>query len=230
MVFIPLRAAALLAGLSVSFGPAASAQVGHNPAHSPYHDLLAKHQFTLTGGVLGGGGGKAGVGPRGGPLGGLRYSLTLSRPLEFTVAVYGAWLTRHLVDPTAPVGQRNVGTAPQFVGIGDVGFNLRITGAKTWHGLVPYVGASLGIASGSAVIQDNSSFTFHQPFQFGPHLGIRYYSRGSISLWVEGWDPIWRLHYPNVYFSGSTPVLDVSNGTRQWVHNPTLLVGLGISR
>ena len=191
------------------------------------------HQFTFSGGYLAGGGGSAGVGPRDGPLGGVRYSLSVSSPLELTVAVFAAQLTRHLVDPTAPVGKRDAGTAKQSVIIADAGFNFRITGAKTWHGLMPYIGFSMGVASGSAVVQDNSGFTFKRPFQIGPHVGVRYYRGSSVSLWVEGWDPMWRLRYPLSFFTaptGSTPVLDprVHGGT-QWVHNPTLMVGLGIT-
>ena len=117
--------------------------------------------------------------------------------------------------------------------IADAGFSLRITGAKTWHGFAPYLGFSLGVANGSTVLEDNSGFTFKHPFQFGPHLGVRYYHASSVSLWVEGWDPMWRLRYPLSFFTaatGSTPVLDPSvQGPTQWVHNPTLLVGFGIS-
>ena len=223
----------LVAGLSAALATPAWAQIGHNPLHSPYHELRVHHQLTFSGGYLGGGGGVAGVGPRGGPVEGVRYSLTLSAPLELTMAVYASQLTRHLVDPTAAVGQRDVGTAKQSVLIADAGFNLRITGAKTWHGFVPYVGFSLGIADGSAVPEDVSLFVFKRPFQFGPHLGVRYYAGSSASLWVEGWDPMWRLRYPLTFFtnpSGATPVLDPSvQGQTQWVHNPTLMVGIGIA-
>ncbi len=226
-------AAGILVVLTAALPATAAAQVGHNPLHSPYHDLRVRHQFTFSAGYLGGGGGSAGVGPRDGPLGGLRYSLSLSAPLELTIGLYGGQLTRHLVDPTAPVDKRDAGTAKQSVFIADAGFNLRITGAKTWHGLVPYVGFSLGVANGSAVVEDNSNFSFNRPFQFGPHLGVRYYRGNSVSLWVEGWDPMWRLRYPLNYFTspiGATPVLDPSvHGQRQWVHNPTLMVGLGIT-
>jgi hypothetical protein len=228
-----MMAAALLV-LCAALAPAAQAQVGHNPLHSPYRDLRVHHQFTFSGGYLAGGGGAAGVGPRQGPLGGVRYSLSLSAPLELTGAVYDGQLTRHLLDPTAAPNKRDLGTATQTVLIADVGFNLRITGAKTWHGLLPYVGFSMGIADGGAVTEDNSGFSFNRPFQFGPHLGVRYYQGSSISLWVEGWDPMWRLRYPLAFFStsvtGAAPVLDPSVYKQtQWVHNPTLLIGLGIT-
>jgi len=211
----PFGSMALLA-LATALAPSAAAQVGHDPEHSPYRDLRASHQITFSGGYLAGGGGQAGAGPKQGPLAGLRYSLSLSGSLEMTVGVCGASLDRFLVD--------GGGTARQSVFIADAGFALRITGPKTWHGWMPYVGGSLGIATGSRVAADTSKFAFGNPFQFGPRLGVRRYGAGPVSLWVEAWDPIWRLRYPGAWWqSGATPLVSVD---REWVHNPTLLVGL----
>lgn len=205
--------------LAAAFAPQpAPAQVGHDPAHSPYRDLRASHQITFSGGYLAGGGGEAGVGPKQGPLAGLRYSLSLSGSLEMTVGVHGASLDRFLID--------GGGVARQSVIIADAGFTLRITGPKTWHGWMPYAGAALGVATGSAVAQDSSGFAFGNPFQFGPRLGVRRYGGGPVGLWIEGWDPIWRLRYPGSWQSGDSSRVSVG---REWVHNPTLLVGLSFT-
>lgn len=208
-----------LVALVTAFAPnLAPAQVGHDPQHSPYRDLRASHQITFSGGYLTGGGGEARVGPKQGPLAGLRYSLSLSGALEVTLGVHGASLDRYLVDST--------GIARQSVIIADGGFTLRITGPKTWHGWMPYVGGSLGLATGSTVTQDTSAFAFGNPFQFGPRLGLRRYGGGPLSLWLEAWDPIWRLRYPGSWQSGATPRVSVG---REWVHNPTFLVGLSFT-
>src|SRR5574341_2142073 len=122
---------AFLLGLAIMVSPTralSQAQVGHDPAHSPYHDLRATHQFTLSGGYLAGGGGQAGVGPRQGPLLGLRYSLSLGA-VELRLGVHAADLDRHMADPTAPPDKQAAGVAPQQVLISDVGFSLRLTGA-----------------------------------------------------------------------------------------------------
>lgn len=206
----------VLVALAAALAPgAALGQVGHDPEHSPYRDLRATHQLTFSGGYLAGGGGQAGVGPKQGLLAGMRYSLSLSGALETTIGVHGADLDRYLVD--------SAGTARQSVMIADAGFTLRITGPKTWHGWMPYVGGSLGVATGTAVTQDSSGFAFGNPFQFGPRLGVRRYGGGALSLWIEAWDPIWRLRYPGSWQSGATPRVGVD---REWVHHPTLLVGL----
>jgi len=205
-----LRATAFAALVTAFAAGPAPAQVGHDPALSPYRDLRASHQVTLSGGFLAGGGGEAGAGPKRGPLAGLRYSLSLSGSLEMAVGVHGARLDRVLPDTAVQ----------QSLMIMDAGFTLRVTGPKTWHGWLPYIGASMGIATGSTVTQDSA---FGRPFQFGPRLGLRRYGAGPVSLWIEAWDPIWRLRYPVSWQSGDPPLV---TSPREWVHNPTLLVGL----
>ena len=196
---------------AVFFAVPTQAQVGHDPERSPYRDVRASHQITFSGGYLGGGGGEAGAGPKQGPLTGVRYSLSLGSSLEMRVGVHGARLERFLFD--------TAGTRRQSVMIADAGFTLRLTGPKTWHGWMPYVGGSMGLAAGATLSQDS---TFGRPFQFGPHLGLRRYGAGRLSLWIEAWDPIWRLHYPLTWQSGDPPRV---TQPRQWVHNPTVLVG-----
>lgn len=224
--------AALLA-LPLSAAPLLAQQaVGHDPEHSPYRDLRATHQFTFSAGYLAGGGGRVGVGPRQGMLLGLRYSLTLGA-VELRLGVHGANLDRHILDPTAPPDKQAAGVVRQQVLISDLGFSLRLTGSKTWHGFMPYFGGSLGVAAGSSVPVDNSGFTFSTRFTWGPHLGIRYYPSSGLGVWVEGWDPMWRLVYPLSFFqpdTGVTPVLVTgTDSAKQWVHNPTLMLGFSLT-
>ncbi len=226
-----LTTCATLALAAVVAPRQAQGQVGHDPERSPYHDLRATHQFTLSGGYLAGGGGRVGVGPKQGPLVGLRYSLSLGA-VELNLGLHAAELDRHIVDPTAPPDKRAAGVVRQSVLLSDGGFTLRLTGAKTWHGLMPYLGATAGAATGSSVPEDNSGFSFSTRFEFGPHLGIRYYGGGALGLWVEGWDPMWRLQYPLSFFTadpGVTPVLTTGDPEKEWVHNPTLLVGFSLT-
>jgi hypothetical protein len=222
-----LVAAALLALPAAAAPLQGQGQVGHDPEHSPYRDLRATHQFTFSGGYLAGGGGRVGVGPRQGPLLGVRYSISLGA-VELRLGLHGADLDRHVVDPTAPADQRETAVTRQRVVISDAGFSMRLTGAKTWHGFMPYFGASLGVAAGSSVALDNSGFKFSTRFTFGPHVGIRYYPSNSLGLWVEGWDPEWRLQYPNTYFDNGVLVRG-TDPEKEWVDNPALLVGMSLT-
>jgi len=50
-----LRATAFAVLVTALAARPAPAQVGHDPAHSPYRDLRASHQITFSGGDLAGG-------------------------------------------------------------------------------------------------------------------------------------------------------------------------------
>src|SRR5207245_219806 len=52
-----------------------SAQVGHDPGHSPYHDLPKGAAWVATFGYLGGSRGSVGVGISDGATGGIRYEV-----------------------------------------------------------------------------------------------------------------------------------------------------------
>src|SRR5205823_14403346 len=70
-----LRAGALVwLGVLASWN-AVSAQVGYDPAHSPYHDIPRGAVWALSVGHLGGSRGDVGVGSSAGLTGGLRYGV-----------------------------------------------------------------------------------------------------------------------------------------------------------
>src|SRR5437764_15070389 len=70
-----LRAGALVwLGVLASWN-AVSAQVGYDPAHSPYHDIPRGAVWALSVGHLGGSRGDVGVGPADGLTGALRYEV-----------------------------------------------------------------------------------------------------------------------------------------------------------
>lgn len=211
-------------------GPIAG-QVGHQPERSPYRDLRIKQSLTGFGGLLSGGRGKAGVGPADGTIFGVRWDIHTGSAATLVLGVSAADLERRLINPSAPPSLRDLGTARQTVWVIDGGFNLVLTGRKTWHTLAPYLGASLGAAVGGSVPED-SVFSFRGKFQFGPMLGVRQFLNRRLHLRVEFRDIIWRLgRYPDVFFTPGTgvePVLDPDvNSPNEWVHHPTLFFALG---
>jgi len=201
--------------------------VGHDPARSPYRDLPVSHTLVTSGGFLSGSGGRRGAGPSDGPFVGLRYTMRLGGPFEAVFNTAGGRLRRIVYNTNAAPD-----TTTQSVLIGDVGFQFLLTGQKTWHGLVPYFGASLGAAYGDGVPQDSSGFQFRWRFQFGPQVGIRWYATRAVSLRIEGRDIMWRLRYPTAYFLfplGAPLMVDGVDPPSEWTHNPTLTIGLGIA-
>ena len=144
-------------------------------------------------------------------------------------------LERIIVNPTLGPDSRTVDTASQSVMFLDAGFDLLFTGEKSWHGMIPYFGAGLGIALGGDVSADTTyGYSFSTHFTTGPHLGVWLIPSRRITFRVEAGDKIWRLKYPEGFFSvpanapNEPSVLDpnIMKDT-QWVHHLMLTITLG---
>jgi hypothetical protein len=230
-------AAALALCTLPTLSAVADAQVGFRPESSPYRPLPEKYQVSVTGGYSWGSGGKVGVGPANGPVVGGRFDLRLAGPGYVNVAANLGTFDRLLIDPRLPPDERNVGTATQSVVMIDAGLNLAFTGQKSWRGVVPYLGTSLGMAFGGSVPEDSlSGFEFGAKFMVTPLAGLRLHPTRRLSVRVEARDAIWKLSYPQTFFDPPTedpdvpPVLDPAfNKESEWTHNFMLFVSLGWS-
>ncbi len=226
----------LLIGIAAALSVAqtASGQVGHDPARSPYRDVLAKQTVSFYGGYLTGGRGDADVGPSDGPLFGARWDVRVGAPTRLFLAFSTGTLERNLVRPNEPTETRYFDTATQSITLIEGGFNLVLTGRKSWRGFAPFAGVGLGVAVGSSVPQDSSGFAFKTKFQIGPALGIRWFLGQKIQFRAEVRDIIWRLTYPGTFFEGPEgatdfiPVLDPDFANNsQWVHHATFFFSVG---
>jgi hypothetical protein len=232
------RGVVALAAVAIPLAVAAPlrAQVGHALNSSPYHDLHVRYLFSVTAGRSYGSGGKVGVGPGSGTLIGARLDVHLGGATDLTGNLTYGTLDRIVLNPSNGPDTRTVGTFPKRLLIADVGITLVLTGEKTWNGLAPYVGASLGMAFGGAVPTDSSGFHFTSKFVVGPQVGVRLHLGQKFFLRFEARDVIWQLRYPANFFTAPTneptaaPILDpVTNKTTQWTHNPMLVASMGIS-
>ncbi len=211
-----------------------AAQVGHDPASSPYRDIWGKYILSATGGYASSGGGDAGVGPTDGPFGGARLDINLSGPANVGFEALYANLDRLIIDPTLPADERELSTEKQSILFLMAGIGLHATGHKTWHGLVPFIGASLGLALGGGVPADSvmEPYSFDTKFVVAPLAGIRWHPAERFSLRLEARDMIWQLKYPQSFFEppegGGEPVLNpLVKGTSEWTHNFWFVVALG---
>jgi hypothetical protein len=187
--------------------------------------------ISAFGGLSGGSGGKVAAGPGNGMLFGGRFDISLGGPGAMQVGVGWASLDRTLIDATADSASQIIGVEQQSVIVADVGFNLILTGQKTWYGFAPYFGASVGVALGGELPNDTlPGLDFGTKFHVGPQIGFRWHPSRRIFIRVEGRDVLWKLSYPDPFFEGDNPVLDPAfNRASQWTHNPMLLVSLGFA-
>src|SRR5260370_25004320 len=142
-----MRVVALLWLGGVAAWNGASAQVGHEPAHSPYHDVRRGGVVVFTVGYLGGSRGSVGVGPSHGKTGGIRYEVPFGA-VGASLALAYARMARFVVDPFKDTTSRKTGPFTDDVVLLDAGLQLILTVRKTWRRLRPYVGGALGVGLG----------------------------------------------------------------------------------
>ena len=206
------------------------AQVGHKPASSPYHDIPFKQEFTIYGGSVGAAAGKAGVGPTGGPVIGVRYSIHLGGPAEATAHLGRLSTSRMVKDPTKSGAERLVGEQSFGLYMADVGLALNLTGQKSFHRFVPVVGAGLGVVSGSGN-PDAGGFKLGTPFALNFRAAIRFVPEGNFAARLELADNMYQLSYPALYFRSppigeGAPILSASAGDNQWTHHRVITIGV----
>src|SRR2546425_8196263 len=120
-----------------------SAQVGHEPAHSPYHDIRGGGVLVFTFGYLGGSRGGVGVGPSDGKTGGIRYEVPFGA-VGASLGLAYARMDRFVVDPFTDTTSRKTGPFTDDVVLLDAGLQLILTGRKTWRGVAPDAGGGPG--------------------------------------------------------------------------------------
>jgi len=220
----------ILPALLALIAAPASAQVGHRPSESPYHDVPFKQEITVYGGNYQGAIGKAGVGPTGGPVIGVRYSIRLGGPVEAAAHVSRVSTSRMVKDPAKPDEERLLGEQSFGLYMADVGFALNLTGQKSFHRFVPVVGAGLGVVSGSTT-PDVGGFKVGTPFALNFRAALRFVPEGNFSARLELSDNMFQLSYPSAYFRSpaigqGTPILPTSAGDNQWTHHRVLTLGI----
>ena len=207
----------------------AAAQVGHEPAQSPYLDLEHDQEISVLFGYNKTRHDPAGVAPQGAPLVGVRYEITLTGPLAFSADYATSFANRNVLDPARPAATRNLGTESAAVHALDIALAMNLTGQKSWHRLVPQIRGGIGVVS-SAAKDDSSGFSFGTPFAFTLGAGVKLVpAHGRLQLRADITDRIFKLGYPDSYYrqaSDLTQVLDTSVPKSFYTHHTALTVGV----
>ncbi len=195
----PLCAGLLL----VSIAAPLTAQVGHNPASSPYRDIRYGKTFTALVGDIGGNGGKIGVGPHDGRSYGGRFDIRLSAPVTFGLSISKATLQRLVVSAADSVATRVTGPVDQDVTFIEAALQLNLTGRKTWHRLAPFISGSAGWMHGADLKAsqgaDSSGYRFGNKIYLTPSAGLNLVLTDNVALRFEARQMFWKLSYPLSY-------------------------------
>lgn len=227
--------------IALAWGPSVvCAQVGVDPAHSPYRDILHGNGWTVTTGRIGGDGGSLRQSPNGGIAFGLRYDVRFSQLLGGFVGLSRYSTTRQYLAHDDSVATRYHGALDQPVWLPEAGLQVNLSGAKTWHGFAPFLAVSMGVATSGKVKSDTSGFVFGTKLAFTPSAGARWYLSERIHVRLEGQLIYWKMKYPTNWLdeptaqpgpSGGPTTAPVPNVTAlaDWVHTPAFRVGVGFS-
>lgn len=231
----------LALGLVVFTAPLA-AQVGHDPQHSPYRDILRGKSVTFLYGDVGGDGGKLGVGPHDGQSYGVRFDVRLGTPVQFGLTIAKANLKRLIVSADDSVDNRVDGPVDQSLTMFEAALQLNLTGRKSWHHLAPYLATSLGYQSGSSLPAsqpDSSGYKFGSKFYVSPAVGVRIFLGQTLHLRLEARQLYWKLSYPTAYRlePAAQPSSDpdkpnavlTGNKLDEWTGGRELRAGLGFT-
>ena len=211
-----------------------SAQVGHDPGTSPFRDIPLRSGPVFFVGRLTGDRGRAGAGTSNALTIGARYEIPAGRSIVLLFS--GAYLMgdRFIIDPTADSSspRRRTGPYDSNLLLTDFGLQLRLTGAKSWRGLAPYIGTGVGLVFDV----DSPGDTTGSQYEFGTKLtlhgatGVRWYPSRRLTITADLRAQMWRLRYPTSFKTpapdGSRviPVLDPST---DWTLHPWLSIGVG---
>jgi hypothetical protein len=211
-----------------------TAQVGHNPGTSPYHDIPVHQTIGVFFGHLSADRGRAGVGPSNASTFGLRYELPASRSLLFAFTVGYLKGDRFIVDPRADStsAERRTGPFPSDLLITDVSMQLRLTGGKTWRGLAPYFGVGLGLVNDVHSPGDTTGtgYQFGTKITLGGGPGVRWYPAPRLVVTGDVRAQLWRLRYPISYHTPApdgSRVVPLTQPLTDWTLHPWISLGVG---
>ncbi len=212
-----------------------TAQVGHDPEHSPYRDILLHSGPVFFVGHLGADRGTTGAGTSNALTFGARYEIPAGKALHFQFT--GAYLhgDRFILDPRADSSSpaRRTGPFKSDLGMVEVGMQLRLSGNKTWRGLAPYVGTGFGLTFDVNSPGDTTGSGYH----FGSKLtiafttGVRWYPARRVMINGEARAQFWRLKYPLSFHepraSDGSRVLPLTQPLNDWTLHPWISLGIG---
>lgn len=210
-----------------------SAQVGHEPSRSPFHDITTTQGLTIMFGRFAGARAHAPVGAKPGAFAAFRIETRLSGPIDLFATFGRAWSSRNVVDPADTAAGYVTGEVDQRLTTGDLAVILNVTGAKRWHALAPYVGVGFGLMNASPNTSDPGGFRVGSNFIMVPTLGTRAFLGRSLALRFEVRDYWLRYEWPLAYYAPAdssggpvAPLLSADTKTRQVTHNFVLTAGL----
>jgi len=227
---VSVRTSALIALLSI-IASTAGAQVGYPPTRSPYLDLTYSQEITAIAGYYWGRSDPAGVAPKSAALAGVHYEWRAGGPAHLTGELVRIASSRTVLDPSKPAASRSLGEQSWPIYGADFGLGMSLTGARSWHELVPEIKAGVGFLSDFKGKSDIGGFKYGTRFALTWGAALRYVPSGGSRYQIRAdlTNRLSSIRYPDAYFrpttTGVTPIL-TGKDQSVWRNNPSLSIGL----
>ena len=211
-----------------------SAQVGHDPASSTFHDIPLLAGPVFFAGKLTNDRGRAGAGVSNALAIGARYEIPAGRSLLLLFSASYLMGDRFIIDPTADSTspQRRTGPYDANLLLTDFGIQLRLTGGKSWRGIAPYVGGGIGLVFDASSPGDTtgSQYKFGTKLTLHGATGVRWYPSRRLSVVADVRGQMWRLRYPTSFktpAADGSRVIPVLDPATDWTLHPWISLGVG---
>ena len=210
-------------------------QVGHPPGDSPFRDIRKGHTLTALGGYFGGSGGEFNIGPHKGAVYGGRYDIRTGSTVQIGLGIAHGSVDRFIVDPFVRLVNRRTGPVKQSLTLADLGFQLNVTGGKSWNRLAPFVAAGVGLAFAGDTPADTSQYDFGRKFYVAPSIGTRFFLSDRLHVRAEARAVFWKLNYPTTFQAEpveepGTPenpnAVIPGDNLSEWTASPWLQIGV----
>jgi hypothetical protein len=195
---------------------------------SPFAFIEERQEFGPYVGYLSGSTGRFGYGPSGGLMVGGRYAVDLSGPLALEAVAGVVSGTRDIVNPARPEGDRVIGEADVLLTTIDARLRLSATGARTWHGLVPFLSFGGGIVFDTqdptlieqTVLEPDEVFELGTKFFGTVGPGIKWHVNRRIAVRTDFGFSLWKIDTPDGW--GDPQYGFPSVATDEWVSGLSL--------
>lgn len=225
---VPL--AASLFALSLAAPQYLRAQVGHMPSKSPYEDHKIGQTISILAGWLAVGRDPAGVAAASSAVGSLRYDIGVGGPASLYARYLLAPSERNVLAPGNTANTRLLGTQAANTHVLDLGFDISLTGRKTWHHLMPSLNMGAGLA-GEWAPADTGAYHFGTKFAFTYGGSIRFLPNRGPQVRIDLSNFLWQYQYPDRYFVKAADTTSVLTRTKQrsaWRKNFGASIGVSI--
>ena len=188
----------------VAIALAVAEQAAAQRIPSPYAFIEERQEVGPYVGYMSAGTGRFGYGPSGGPMAGARYAVNLSGPLGLEATAGVVRGTRDIVNPARAEGDRVIGEADVLLTAIDLRLRLAATGARTWHGMVPFLSFGGGIVMDAedASLTEQAVLEGDEVFELGTKFfgivgpGMKWHVTRRLAVRTDLGFTLWKLDTP----------------------------------